>query len=365
MSVFKRDGSVIYSYDFRFRGRRFSGSTGKTNKREADQFEKARQEEARNSEIDTNKPLSFSAAASLYWTERGQHHSDPSACERNIRWLEKEIGKATLISTIDDAVIARLVVKRRGEGVQPATINISVTRQLRAILNRAEIIWSAKVKRIQWKNHILKEPQERIREASLAEEHAMLNALPPDYRPVVRFAIGSGCRRAEIVGLRWTDVDFARREFRVTGKGDKSRTVPMTEEICDLLRSLEGDHHEAVFTFLAQRTRDGRVCGNRYPITAHGLNTTWFRHAKPVLKDFRFHDTRHTAATRLVRATGNLKLAQQLLGHTTLAMTSRYAHVSHDDLRAGLEAAVRAQKATETAAGDSKRRSKVLKFKKK
>lgn len=65
------------------------------------------------------------------------------------------------------------------------------------------------------------------------------------------------------------------------------------------------------------------------------------------VSDFRFHDTRHTAATRLVRATGNLKMAQHLLGHSSVTTTTRYAHVTHEDLRAGLEAAARARNHTE------------------
>lgn len=62
------------------------------------------------------------------------------------------------------------------------------------------------------------------------------------------------------------------------------------------------------------------------------------------ITDFRFHDTRHTAATRITRATGNLKVAQKLLGHTEIGTTARYAHVQHEDVLNGLKAVEAASK---------------------
>lgn len=195
---------------------------------------------------------------------------------------------------------------------------------------------------IEWKDHVLKEPQERVREASPDEEAAIMAAIRGDYAPALRFALPSGCRREEIVGLTWHDVDFFNREFTVTGKGDRSRTLPITDAMHDLLWSLKDHHAQAVFTYVAKPPRPGARRGARQPITMEGFKTEWRRaRDRAGVKDFRFHDTRHTAATRLVRATGNLKMAQQLLGHTDIATTSRYAHVTKDDLRAGMEAAAR------------------------
>lgn len=361
MSVFKRTGSEIYSYDFRLRGRRFSGSTGCTNERDARRFEKAQRDAARADEVDTSRPLIMEDACALYWQEVGQHHRDPKATERILAWLEFHIGSKTRVSEITDAVVARLVAKRRGEGVRPATVNRSATEPLRGLINRAERVWGVKVARIDWKRHKLKEPQERVREASLEEQEAILAAMPEDYRHAVLFAILTGCRRAEIVGLTWQDVNFFAREFRVHGKGDRSRTIPMTNAVHDLLWTLKDYHPVSVFTFRASRTREGRIRGTRYPITVNGFQTAWNRHVRPLAGDFRFHDTRHTAATRLVRATGSLKMAQRLLGHTSVTTTTRYAHVTHDDLRLGLESAAATSAPTKTATEDRKANHKDLK----
>ncbi|WP_363253867.1 tyrosine-type recombinase/integrase [Mesorhizobium sp.] len=84
-----------------------------------------------------------------------------------------------------------------------------------------------------------------------------------DYVPALRFALLTGCRRAEIVGLTWSRVNFFNNQVTVTGKRGKSRTIPLTEEARELLWRLRGHQAEAVFTYVAVRTREGRERGNR------------------------------------------------------------------------------------------------------
>ncbi|WP_246259218.1 tyrosine-type recombinase/integrase [Chelativorans oligotrophicus] len=356
MSVYKRPGSEFYSYDFRCRGHRFSGSTSCTTKREAEAYEKDLKRQVRAQTADMSAPMTFITASTLWWEQKGQFRGDSVDQERYLAWLQDFIGRKTLIADISDSEIARAVAKRRGEPVEfrnkngkltkpphlpsNATVNRAVCEPMRAILNRARKIWKQKVQDIEWKDHFLEESQERVREATPGEESTALAKMRDDYEPALRFAFLSGCRRAEIVGLQWSKVNFFSREFTVTGKGDRSRTLPMTEPIFALLWELKDHHPEYVFTYICRRPRKGQVKGKRYPITIEGFKTAWRRGRKRAgLVDFKFHDTRHTAATRLMRATGNLKLAQKLLGHTEIATTSRYAHVTKDDLRAGMDAA--------------------------
>lgn len=346
MSVYKRPGQQEYSYDFHYRRQRFSGSTGCTSKREAEKFEEAERNRVKAFQFDASKPLTFKAAAAQYWNEVGSFHRNHVDTLRSLDWLQEQIGPATFLSTITDATVAKTVAKRRGEGVSAATVNRSVGEPLRAILRRARRTWKQAVEDIEWKDHFLKEPQERVREATADEEAKFMAAIRGDYAPALRFALLSGCRRAEIVGLEWKDVDFFNREFRVTGKGDRSRTVPMTTEIFNLLWSLKDHHRSAVLTYVVRRPRPGATKGTRQPITMEGFKTEWRRTKKRAkVPDYRFHDNRHTAATRLVRTTGNLKAAQKLLGHSDLATTSRYSHVTKDDLRAAMEATEEAQAA--------------------
>lgn len=359
MSVYKRPGQACYSFDFVHRRQRFSGPTGCTTRREAERFEEAERERVKALFLDASKPLAFKPAAARYWHEVGSHHANQDDTLRALDWLEEQIGAATPIASIDNDLVARLVARRRGETVPDqrprkrrkaapraprrvsnATVNRTVTAPLRAILRRARKLWGQQVQEIDWTAHMLAEAQERVREASAAEEGALDAAMREDYAAALRFAFLNGCRRAEVVGLTWPRVDFFSREFTVTGKRDRTRTLPMTDETYELLWSLKDHHPEFVFTFVVRRPRPGQVKGTRAPITIAGFKTEWRRaRGRAGVKDFTFHDTRHTAATRLMRATGNLKMAQQLLGHTEIATTARYAHVQKEDLRAGLEAA--------------------------
>jgi integrase len=93
-----------------------------------------------------------------------------------------------------------------------------------------------------------------------------------------------------------------------------------------------------VFTYQAQRTRDGRVKGERHPLTYSGVKIAWRRLRKrAAVTGFRFHDYRHDFGTKLLRATGNLKLVQRALNHADLKTTSRYAHVLDDEVADAME----------------------------
>jgi integrase len=369
MSVFKRPGQAVYSYDFQFRGRRFSGSTGSSEKRKAERFEQEERERLKQSEVDAAGPVTFQVAIARYWNEVGQHHRNAVDTDRAIEWLETYVGPKTPIADINDGMVAKLVARRRGQQnalkagslVSAATVNRSVCEPLRAILRRASKVWKLKVEDIDWKTHILREPQERVREASQVEESRLLETIRGDYAPALKFALLTGARRLEIVTLEWTAVDLINRTIRIRGKGDRLRTIPMTKAVFELLWSLKNDHPLAVFTYMAKKTRDGRCRGTRYPITEAGFKTAWRRCKETAgVSDFRFHDTRHTAATRLVRATGNIRLAQRLLGHSDIATTTRYAHVTQDDLLLGMEAS---EAAAIHTANPTEARATVSKYK--
>ncbi|WP_244471864.1 tyrosine-type recombinase/integrase [Rhizobium phaseoli] len=270
-------------------------------------------------------------------------------------WLKRHVGAATDLRNINDAFVASLVARRRGERVRrkhkdgkihegklvsPATVNRTCTQPLREIMLRAKNIWKVQVGEVKFGDHLLREPQERVREASLDEEDAIMEELGRGYEAAVRFAFLNGCRRMEIIGLEWPHVDFFSRRFTVTGKGGKSRTIPMSEETFQILWAQRNNHPVKVFTFIAWRTRKSlkQVRGRRYPITEAGLKSA-MRRAVPAagVQNFRFHDTRHTAATRVLRKS-NLRVAQRLLGHADVATTAKYAHALDDDLRQALEA---------------------------
>ncbi|SFU14165.1 site-specific integrase [Mesorhizobium sp. YR577] len=376
MSVFIRketkDGT--YSYDFHLQGRRFSGSTERKTRREAAQIEKIRREEAKASlaveKAFSDPSMTIEIATSRYWQEVGQHHKNWKTTEWSMAWLVSHFGKQTRLRDIDDSKIAMMVAKRRSEFIQgrkkpvrvsSVTVNRSTTQPLREILIRARELWGVPISKIKWRDHLLSEPRERVREASPGEEAAIMEQLERGYDDAIQFAFWSGCRRMEIIGLVWSRVDFFGRQFTVIGKGDKSRVIPMSQAIFDLLWRQQNNHPEHVFTYQAKRTvRIGTqliVRGERYPMTESGLKTM-MRRAVPNagVKNFRFHDTRHTAATRVLRKS-NLRVVQELLGHEDIKTTTKYAHALKEDVRDALNAIA----PTKSPAKERKKADKALK----
>lgn len=382
MSVYKRAGAQTFSYDFRLKGHRFSGDTERTSRREAEAVERDKRADARAlvaEGIALDKPDTWELASSRYWLEVGQHHKNADTTLKALAWLSRHIGKATRLHDIDDNRIAALVLRRRSETrqvgseetrknarpVSAATVNRTMTEVARKVLLRAEKVWRVKVGEIHWRQHMLAEPQERVREASSSEEAAMLAQLDRGYDEAVRFALRDGCRDAEICGLVWERVDLFGRRYTVIGKGGKARTIPMSDATLDQFKRLHGQHEKFVFTFVAMKTRREleQVRGKRYPINPG----TFSKVVKAAAIDggvtnFHLHDTRHTAATRTLRAS-NLKVVQRLLGHEDIATTTKYAHALDDDLRDALNAAANATKsatnATAPAANELDSKGKV------
>ncbi|MGO1077659.1 tyrosine-type recombinase/integrase [Inquilinus sp. CA228] len=304
--------------------------------------------------------MTIDAAAGRFYTEVAQHQASG---EDVFRWLSRlvdRLGPNTLLSEIADAKLAEIVARRRGDRarnkttlVAPATVNRDTVELLRRIVHRAADTWGIDVgKQPRWHRHRLEEPEERVREASWDEEDRLFAQLRPDLHPIVRFAILSGCRLGECRGLTWPDVDFERLEIQVVGKsrkpGGKLRIVPMTRAMVALLQGCRGQHADHVFTYVCDRPRtsaDGLVVrrkGERYPISRDGWRRLWSAAlAAAKVKNFRMHDTRHTSATRGLRASGNLKAVQKQLGHADIKTTAKYAHVLVDDIREMMEAAAR------------------------
>ncbi|HKG84491.1 MAG TPA: site-specific integrase [Beijerinckiaceae bacterium] len=347
MSIYKPQGSPFYHYDFQVKCRRFHGSTGCRTKSEAKDVERYRRDEAKAIVAAENSssagPMTIDVAAGRFWLERGQFYKGNArqTFKRSLEWIVIKIGPERLLSEFSNRLVADLVALRRGDGVSPATVNRTVTEPLRRIMHRARDAWDQIVPKIDWGKHLLAEPQERVRELTVDEEHRLREAIRDDYRPIFEFALISGCRLREAVNLRWADVDWHSRTIVIRGKGDKTATIPITAQLRELLFPLQGRHPEALFTYTVAKSRKGaRVRGEACPITYEGLKTRWRRdRSKSGVNDFRWHDNRHTAATRLLRESGNLKLVQRLLRHEDIATTVKYAHVSDEDLRLAMEQA--------------------------
>lgn len=359
--VKRADGSyasAFYYYDFQYRGARFRGSTSCTDKRDAQRFEKEfkkklRAEQGRDELLKPSVML-LKEACTLYWQQVGQHASTSKDIWAYLRSMQELLGPDTSVDKIGSPEVSNAVARRRASMTGPkgkrhlvsaATVNRTFTEPLRRVLRRAKAVWKQPVQDIAWKDLILPEPQERIREASCSEETTINTSIRGDYLPALEFKAISACRLEEVVGLTWPNVLWTAGVIRIQGKGRRGseaqvRFIPITDAIREILWPLRHDHKESVFTYRAAKRdpKRGVAKGDVLPITYEGLKTRWRRDVRGNLDDFRMHDLRHTALTRLVRQTGNLKLAQTLAGHKDINTTSRYAHATIDDLRNAMNA---------------------------
>ncbi len=368
MSVYKRPGAETFSFDFEVAGSRFSGDTGKTSKREALRVQDLKRADAKaDAKAGRTGPsaqMTFGEAAALYMLQVGLFHVNKLTTQADLERLERRIGKTKRLIDITDADVAQLVADRRNDvraiglpenrtrRVGPSTVNRSTTEPLRKVMTRARKVWKLPVHDIDWSQHMLREPQERVREATQAEEYRITGELSRGYEEALEFDFINGLRVMELVGLTWARVDLFGRRFTVIGKGGKSRTIPMTQRSFEILRAQLGRHPEFVFTYAAKRTdrRKKLIRTHRYPITNSGFRIAQQRAIKRAgVTNFHPHDVRHTTATRVLRQS-NLKAVKNLLGHQDISTTDRYAHALENDILDALEAVAAAPLASISAA---------------
>lgn len=151
---------------------------------------------------------------------------------------------------------------------------------------------------------------------------------------MIELLYGSGIRVSELVGLNLEDIDYGRKILRVTGKGNKQRMVPYSDPAGDALsawiRSGRMQFENEVSQNALLLTSRGKRVGVRqvYALVASLLSETAVGQAGP-------HALRHSAATHLLDGGADLRAVQELLGHSSLATTQIYTHVSVDRLKQG------------------------------
>jgi integrase len=251
MSIYKDPRSPYYWYDFKLRNRRFFGSTKATSKRAAEAVERAEREKARAlvaQQEASSLSLSLDDVAGRYWSEIGQHHAAAANTWRLIERLIEFFGRDKLITEITGDDVARLVAWRRGHRVErggkrgalisPFTVN-DTTEQLKKLFTRANT-WGVRFDRKPcWREHWLREPQERVRELMDDEANRLEAATRDDYAPFFAFAKASGLRLAECL-LKWSEVDWDNRRISKQGKGGNRVTAPITSEVRAILWPRQG-----------------------------------------------------------------------------------------------------------------------------
>ena len=154
-------------------------------------------------------------------------------------------------------------------------------------------------------------------------------------RAILELLYSSGLRISELTGLKWRDLDLADASVRVTGKGRKTRIVPVGSKALDALRTL---HELDQVTSADEPVFRGR---NGAPITPQKVRERMKLWAKSqgITRRVYPHLLRHSFASHMLESSGDLRAVQELLGHADIATTQIYTHLDYQHLARVYDAA--------------------------
>src|SRR5208283_4927267 len=227
--------------------------------------------------------------------------------------------------------------KRLAEGAAQNTV-LNELGMLRNALNLAQNVWKwikenpflglkLGLKANEIDRWLTKEEEEKLLKAA----DGKLNGQLPD---IILLDLHTGLSQEEILNLKWSQIDLFRKTLRTVRKKTKrkarpARTVPLNDTVVACLKRFAKDQSMSGHVFVAQ---DGS------PIRANRLKKAFRRAVKAAKIDHcRFHDLRHTFATRLVQNGVDLYKVSKLMGHSSIESTHRYAHHCPESLRGGVE----------------------------
>jgi len=231
--------------------------------------------------------------------------------------------KGKYISGITRNLIEQYVAARK-EAASPATVNLEIAL-IKKMLCKA-IDWgyleanpSTKVKKFKLNN-----AREKVLDAE--ETRRLIECADSSLRPIVIIALMSGLRKGEILNLKWSDVNFIQSYIAIErSKGGKPRKVPMNSAVRNVLKALPRFHDYVFFNPETGKHRTGI-----YKAFAKAR-------ARAEIRGFRFHDCRHTFATRFIESGGDIVALSKILGHASLAMTLRYCNPTEESMLRAVE----------------------------
>ena len=343
----KKDGTIQYKAVVRVKGYPTRSSTF-TRKTDAVKWAKqieVQMEEGRHSKDGDSRYRTFGDMIDRYIRDVVPvRHGRPlarSAILCHLRWWKEHLGSALLtdvsaprIVEMRDRLLTSPAVDRRGNPYVDAMGKVRRSKSPATVvryLASLSVVYTTAVNEWEWVDHNPvkrvrrpREPMGRVRFLSDAERSALLDACQRSANsllyPIVVLALSTGARNNEIRSLTWSQVDLERRVIRlIETKNRERRALPITGLALNLMRELYAnrrDDTELVFP---------RLDGRKPVFIENDWNNAL---AEARIENFRFHDLRHTAASYLAMNGATLAEIAAVLGHKTLQMVKRYAHMS-------------------------------------
>ena len=319
------------------RGQRVRRPTGTTDRKEAEALEaKWKLEAYRRQNWDEAPGRTFEELMLAYLNATAsEKRSAPKDRERT-RTLRRFFAGRDMRALVPTDVRGFIDLRKK-QGVSNSTVNRELCL-LSVAINFANREWD-------WRlpnpviGRKLKEPEGRVRWLTRAEAVALLAAADasiraPHLADFLRLALNTGMRRGELLRLEWRRVDLREGLVFLEAEHTKTkrrRSVPLNAEArAALIRRAR---------FRAEHCADSPwvFCGKDGKPIAEVKRSFAAACAKAGIADFRIHDLRHTCAAWLVSAGVPLSEVRDLLGHASVVMTERYAHLAPENVRAAVQ----------------------------
>ena len=277
-----------------------------------------------------------------YWltaqaSRKRSEKDDRSMIERHLRPAFGRLAVASLDLSHVDAFVAEQA------HLSPKTVHNHLTLLISMLKLAVDLGWLLRIPRIK-KPKVGLDTDYRYLRSDQEIANFLRAAQAEDERVYVMYAMAvyTGLRAGELAGLRWSDIDFkqrlitVRRSYTGATKSGRLRHVPILDTLLPLLRAWRLRHPGSLlFT-----NRDGRIQGNSARVFQEVLHRVLERAGfeSPVVNGkhrwyITFHGLRHTFASHWVMRGGDLFKLQKILGHSSVEMTMRYAHLAPDAFR--------------------------------
>lgn len=251
--------------------------------------------------------------AATKWIEETSHKKDHRCDKAKLRWIG-QFWQHKRMQEIDRETVIELA-RIKARTAKPATVNRYLAL-IRAILRRAAREW-------QWIDkppyiRLVHEPARRIRWLNPEQAKVLLEELPPHQQAPMIFALSTGLRAANVVGLTWDQIDLKRRVCWFFGdqtKNGEDISISLNDNAMAVLHARRFVHDKYVFTY------------NGKPIKRFTTRAWYKALDRAGISNFRWHDLRHTWASWLVQEGVPLYALQEMGGWKTPCMVRRYAHL--------------------------------------
>lgn len=309
-------------------------------RRAAEKFEHELREQLLNGTDDEPVPTAQAVPTFAHFAERFMATYAPANNKASEVEAKKGILRVHLLPAFGACAIDRIgvaeVEEYKARKLESRMARKSINNQLtvlRKILATA-VEWRVikSVPQIKW----LRTPAPEFDFLTFEEASRLICAAAAEWRTAITIALRTGLRQGELRALRWSDVDLERgrlvvrravwRDIVSTPKNGRVREVALSQQAADALRQ-HARVGELVFCAV-----DGSMLSKgamKWPL--------WNACRKAGLRDIGWHTARHTFASHLVMRGAPIKAVQELLGHSTIEMTMRYAHLSPDARREAVQ----------------------------